>query len=348
MKAVIILGGIAVTIAAIAFSLLVFSAPKPIIEIHGEALATVGPLDILNTLLSSWLIMLALLILCFMAVRKMSLIPSGFYNFFEAIIEVIYDFVVGLAGEHNGRRFFPLIATFLIYITFANWVSLTPIFNSIGEYVPLHAEEAKFHSDAVVFKDGAVSLISPGADYVELDAGNCATGAAGDQCREEAIAAAEADHVGKGEKLGVLYPYLRGINTDLMTTLSFAIWSAIFVELWGVQTQGFFRYMSRFFTLKNPIAFFVGLLEFIAEVARLVSFSARLFGNMMAGEILIFVMTFLVGLAAPVLLVFYGLEVFVGLIQAFVFGALTLVFALLAVASHEEGEHGHGEEAHGH
>ena len=133
-----------------------------------------------------------------------------------------------------------------------------------------------------------------------------------------------------------------------MTTLSFAIWSAIFVELWGVQTQGFFRYMSRFFTLKNPIAFFVGLLEFIAEVARLVSFSARLFGNMMAGEILIFVMTFLVGLAAPVLLVFYGLEVFVGLIQAFVFGALTLVFALLAVASHEEGEHGHGEEAHGH
>ena len=336
------------TVAAIAFSLLVFSAPKPIIEIHGEPLATIGPLDILNTLLSAWFIMAILLVLCFMAVRKRALLPSGFYNFFEAVIEVIYDFVVGLAGEHNGRRFFPLIATFLIYITFANWMSLTPIFNSIGEYVPLHSEEAKFHSDAVVFKGGGVSYIAPGADYVELDAASCATGAEGDACREEAIQKAEAEHLKDGEKLGVLYPYLRGINTDLMTTLSFAIWSAIFVELWGIQSQGFFRYISRFFTLKDPISFFVGLLEFIAEIARLVSFSARLFGNMMAGEILIFVMTFLVGLAAPVLLVFYGLEVFVGVIQAFVFGALTLVFALLAVASHEEGEHGHGEEAHSH
>jgi F-type H+-transporting ATPase subunit a len=90
------------------------------------------------------------------------------------------------------------------------------------------------------------------------------------------------------------------------------------------------------------------LLELIAEIARLVSFSARLFGNMLAGEILIFVMTFLVGLAAPILIIFYGLEVFVGAIQAFVFGALTLVFAMLAIAGHDEGEHGHEEEAHGH
>jgi F-type H+-transporting ATPase subunit a len=336
------------TIAAILFSLLVLAVPKPIIEIHGEALATVGPVDILNTLLSAWVIMVALLIVCFLAVRKMSLIPSGFYNFFEATIEGMYSFVVGIAGESNGRRFFPLIATFFIYITFANWMSLTPVFNSIGIYSPLHAEESKFHESAVVFKDGAVSLIAPGSDYVELDAENCATGTAGDACREEAIAAAEAAHLGSGEKLGVLVPYLRGINTDLMTTLSFAIMSAIFVEFWGIQSQGFFRYMSRFFTLKSPISFFVGLLEFIAEIARLVSFSARLFGNMLAGEILIFVMTFLVGLAAPVLIIFYGLEVFVGAIQAFVFGALTLVFAMLAIAGHDEGEHGHEEEALGH
>jgi F-type H+-transporting ATPase subunit a len=69
---------------------------------------------------------------------------------------------------------------------------------------------------------------------------------------------------------------------------------------------------------------------------------------MLAGEILIFVMTFLVGAAAPILVVFYGLEVFVGAIQAFVFGALTLVFAMLATAGHGDGEHGHEEEAHGH
>jgi F-type H+-transporting ATPase subunit a len=349
LKAALILGGVVATIAAIAFSLLVFPAPKPIIVIHGETLVTIGPLDILNTLFSAWVIIALLLIISLITVRKRSLIPSGFYNFFEAIIEAIYNFVVGIAGEHHGRRFFPLIATFFIYITFANWMSLTPIFNSIGQYVELHEEEGEFHEEAVVFTEsGGVSLIMPGAEDVELHAEDCAEGSEGDECRHDAIEAAEEEYVGEDEKLGVLFPYLRGINTDLMTTLSFAIVSAIFVEWWGISTQGFFRYMSRFFTLRNPIAFFVGILEFIAEVARLVSFSARLFGNMLAGEILLFVMTFLVGLAAPILVIFYGLEVFVGAIQAFVFGALTLVFAMLAVASHGDGEHGHEEEPAGH
>ena len=240
-----------------------------------------------------------------------------------------------------------MIATFFIYITFANWMSLTPVFNSIGQYVELHEEESEFHSEAVVFTDGGVSLIPLGAEDVELHAEDCAEGSEGDECRHHAIEVAEEENLGEGEKLGVLFPYLRGINTDLMTTLSFAIMSAIFVEYWGISTQGFFRYMSRFFTFKSPIAFFVGILEFIAELARLVSFSARLFGNMLAGEILLFVMTFLVGVAAPILVIFYGLEVFVGAIQAFVFGALTLVFAMLAVAGHGEGEHAPEEEAHG-
>jgi F-type H+-transporting ATPase subunit a len=348
LKAPLILGGIIATIALVAFSIFVIAPPKPIIVIHGEKLTSIGPLDILNTLFTAWVLIALLLIISILTVRKASLIPSGFYNFFEAIIEGIYNFIVGIAGEHHGRRFFPVIATFFIYITFANWMSLTPVFNSIGQYVELHEEESEFHSEAVVFTGGGVSLIPLGAEDVELHAEDCAEGSEGDECRHEAIEAAEEEYVDEGEKLGVLFPYLRGINTDLMTTLSFAIMSAIFVEYWGISTQGFFRYMSRFFTFKSPIAFFVGILEFIAELARLVSFSARLFGNMLAGEILLFVMTFLVGVAAPILVIFYGLEVFVGAIQAFVFGALTLVFAMLAVAGHGEGEHAAEEEAHGH
>ena len=348
MKLAIILGGVLATVAAVAFSLLVFPAPKPIIVIHGENLISIGPLDILNTLFTAWVCIALLLILCFLAVRKISMVPSGFYNFFEAIIEGIYNFVVGLAGERNGRRFFPLIATFFLYITFANWMGLTPIFNAIGSYVELHAEEDAWHSEAIVFTDqGGLSLVMPGSEFVELDDAECAAGPEGDDCRHHVIDDAAAEHAsGENEKLGVLFPYLRGINTDLMTTLSFAIMSAIFVEYWGISSQGFFKYMSRFFTLKNPIAFFVGILEFIAELARLVSFSARLFGNMLAGEILLFVMTFLVGMAAPILVVFYGLEVFVGAIQAFVFGTLTLVFAMLAVTSHDDHDEAH-EGQHG-
>ena len=83
----------------------------------------------------------------------------------------------------------------------------------------------------------------------------------------------------------------------------------------------------------------------IAELARIISFTFRLFGNMLAGEILLLVMTFL----APfvVALPFYGLETFVGVIQAFVFAMLTLVFAVLAVSSHDDhgDEHDEHEEA---
>jgi F-type H+-transporting ATPase subunit a len=84
---------------------------------------------------------------------------------------------------------------------------------------------------------------------------------------------------------------------------------------------------------------FVGLLEFASELIRMVSFTFRLFGNVFAGEVLLLMMSFLVPFVLVV--VFYGLELFVGLIQAFVFAMLTLVFAQMAVTSHDD----HDEEA---
>jgi F-type H+-transporting ATPase subunit a len=86
------------------------------------------------------------------------------------------------------------------------------------------------------------------------------------------------------------------------------------------------------------IDFFVGILELIAEIARLISFTFRLFGNIFAGEILFLVVIFLLPLVA--LQVVYFLELFVGLIQAFIFAMLTLVFGVIAVAA----PHGESEE----
>ena len=347
-KRLIILGAVLVTVALIAVSVFVVQPPKPIIDIKGETLTSVGPLDITNTLFTSWVAIALLLLICIFAVRKTALIPSGFYNLFEALIEGIYNFIVGIVGEKNGRRFFPLIATFFIYIAFANWLSLTPLFNTIGVFEPLHAEEAEFHENVVVFRDGGVSLIMPGADTIAIEAGEC-EGLDHDDaehCREEAIETAIEGKLGDNEKVGLLAPYLRGINTDLMTPLSFAIMSALFVEFWGISTLGFFRYSKRFVNFSSPIGFFVGFLELIAEVARLISFSFRLFGNMLAGEILLLVMTFLVAVASPILVIFYGLELFVGAIQAFVFGTLTLIFASLAVTDHEGDEHSEDTSQH--
>lgn len=140
-----------------------------------------------------------------------------------------------------------------------------------------------------------------------------------------------------GKELGILIPYFRSMNTDINSPLSIAIMAMIFVEFWGITALGFFKYGAKFINFSSPINFIVGILELVAEIARLISFTFRLFGNMLAGEILLLVMTFLVPFL--VALPFYGLEMFVGVIQAFVFAMLTLVFGVLAASSHE----GHDE-----
>jgi hypothetical protein len=162
--------------------------------------------------------------------------------------------------------------------------------------------------------------------------------AAHDECLVGASDRAIEELNANGKTLGVLVPYFRSMNTDINSPLSIAIMALIFIEFWGITTLGVFKYAGKFFNVSSPINFFVGILEFIAEIARLISFTFRLFGNMLAGEILLLVMTFLVPFL--VALPFYGLEVFVGVIQAFVFAMLTLVFAVLAVSTHEDhGEH---------
>ena len=84
---------------------------------------------------------------------------------------------------------------------------------------------------------------------------------------------------------------------------------------------------------KNPILTFVGLLELIGELAKIISFAFRLFGNIFAGEVLLIVTSFLVPFVVPT--PFYGLELFVGFIQALVFSMLTLVFLNLATTHAE-------------
>jgi F-type H+-transporting ATPase subunit a len=349
LKRLVIIGALVYTVATVVLSIFLVKPPRPIIEIRGEPLIQIADFgnemlnfSITNTLLTAWIITALLIVVCFFATRRIEMIPSGFYNFFESLIEAMYNFITGIAGEKNGRRFFPLVATLFLYITFANWLSLTPIFNTIGIYVAPHAQEEKFHKNVLVFQNsGGINLITPGAEFVKIKSEACAKGEEGENCRETAIEEAVHDKAGKNEKLGVLFPYLRGINTDLMTPLSFALVSLFFIQYWGITALGPMKYASKFINFSSPIGFFVGVLELIAEFARLISFSFRLFGNMLAGEILLLVMTFLVAVCSPILVVFYGLELFVGAIQAFVFGTLTLVFAMGAVTHH--GPEGHEE-----
>lgn len=124
-------------------------------------------------------------------------------------------------------------------------------------------------------------------------------------------------------------PFLYPAATDLNITIAFAIVAFFTIELAGVLAIGLFKYTSKFINFKSPLAFVIGIIELISELARLISFSFRLFGNIFAGKTLLVVITFFVPFIVPVPLIAF--EVFVGFIQAFVFAILTLFFIKLAV-----------------
>lgn len=131
----------------------------------------------------------------------------------------------------------------------------------------------------------------------------------------------------------IFIPLLRGATADLNTTLAIALIAVFAIQFYGVREHSF-GYFKKFINFSSPINFFAGVLEIISEISKIFSFSFRLYGNIFAGEVLIAVITSLVPIIAP--LPFFGLEIFVGLIQALVFALLTLVFVSMSIKSHEE------------
>jgi F-type H+-transporting ATPase subunit a len=136
----------------------------------------------------------------------------------------------------------------------------------------------------------------------------------------------------------VFVPLFRGATADLNMTFALATISVVATQFYGFSfLKG--HYLKRYFDFSSPIAAFTGFLELISEFAKILSFSFRLFGNVFAGEVLLTVIAFLVPYIAP--LPFFGLEIFVGVVQALVFSLLTLVFINTATIAHgEEVEHG--------
>ena len=117
---------------------------------------------------------------------------------------------------------------------------------------------------------------------------------------------------------------LKSPNSDLTTTFALALISVFSIQFFSLSALGLKGYIGRFLNFTNPIKFILGFFEMISECVKIISFSFRLFGNIFAGEALLLVIGFLVPYIIP--LPFMVLEVFVGIIQAFVFAALTLTF----------------------
>jgi F-type H+-transporting ATPase subunit a len=146
------------------------------------------------------------------------------------------------------------------------------------------------------------------------------------------------------ECAAAVVPFVRATATDLNFTLALALIAVVMVQVTGIRAQGL-GYFSKFLNVKTfftkpvfgVIDFGVGILEMVSEFSKVLSFSFRLFGNVFAGSVLLFVIGTLVPVFAQsgVLM----LEFFVGAIQAVVFGLLTMTFMAQATQSHGGEEH---------
>ncbi len=165
-----------------------------------------------------------------------------------------------------------------------------------------------------------------------------------------------------------LMPLFRPATSDLNMTLAMALLAVVVSHIFGIATIGFFRHTNKFIQLgtfwnavrsvpkvgikEGMIGIFVavvelgvGLIELVSEVAKVVSLSLRLFGNIFAGEVLLHVISSIMAFVVP--LPFMFMEIIVGLVQALVFSMLTLVYLTIATSDPHGEEHaGEHEEEH--
>lgn len=236
----------------------------------------------------TWVVMIVLAVVAFLASRRLELVPHGTQNFMEVVLEQIQQMIDDVMGP-EGRPYLPLIGTLGLFIFAANLMSLVP--------------------------------------------------------------------------------GMTGPTTNLNTTAACALVVFIAYHAIGVRKQGALTYLKHFMGpvpgWLKPIMF---VIELISHLARPLSLTLRLFGNMVGGHILLAVIFLLMGLngligwalhggvigavigglGGAVTIAFtvgflYPLKILVSFLQAFIFMMLTMLYISGAI---EEAEHGHGAEHH--
>lgn len=315
-------------------------APLAHIQLPAESISAspiVGDFNVTNTMVATWVAVIFLALISYVSTRRIQEVPGRLQCLVEAILEFFLRLAESVAGPEKARKFFPLTMTIFLFVVTANWMGILPGFGTIGWVEP--AEQVIHHAEDKAETTEAHLDLSSVHLQVFNEIGPLSIQPLG-SVASDVTNAEELETIGikDGQRAGLLVPYLRSANTDINMTLSIAIIAMVMVHWWGLRMLGATKHIGKFINFKEGvIGLFVGLLEAVSEVARIISFTFRLFGNIFAGEVLLIAMAFLLPLIG--LVPFLGLELFVGLIQAFIFSMLTLVFASTATVSHETEDH---------
>lgn len=250
--------------------------------LFAEPVFHLGSFVVTNSWLSSLLVVFISIIFVLFLKGKIKLVPKGFQNLLEIVIENLLVFFDNVTHSRNKSLYFaPFVLSFFFFILLNNWLGLMPGVGSIGK---------------IVYEHGHYLFI----------------------------------------------PFLRGGTADLNTTLALAVTGVLMTHVFGVNFVGLWHHVNKFVNIQafldiprqivkdksvlllNPIKAFVGLMEIVGEIAKIASLSFRLFGNIFAGELLLFSISAMMAFGAPIPFMF--LEIMVGAIQAFIFSILILTY----------------------
>lgn len=314
-----------------------------------------------NTMLSTLIATLLLFAVALFAVqphvRSGQEVPSNFfYHVMEVGVEFFWNTAQSVAGKW-ARPIFAFSMSIFLVVLMVNLFKLVPIHETVG-YVKKGHGNIQGYATVPVF-GGALHLLDGSNPFPKDQREEHSAEASHAEGEDASHSESEAAHGEESEYWNStepcpdceIVPTFRGAATDLNFTASLAIVTMLMVQVFGVMALGpgyFVKFFNVTTMIKKPIFglidFLVGILELISEIAKVLSFSLRLFGVIFAGTLLLsIVSTLSFGGAQPTAFfvpgLLLGLELFVGIIQAYVFSTLALTFMSQATVSHHGDDH---------
>lgn len=249
----------------------------------------------LDMLVMTWIIMVLIIVFAFVSTWKLKEVPGKIQSVFELFTQAFKELVISTLGEEDGPRYIPLIATIFIFVLLSNWIGVIPHISAfIGMVIALFMKLIGMTNAEIVYESiFKISFIPPSNEWYSFF---------------------------------FKVPPFSEPTKYLATDLGLALIVAFVVHGAAIKEKGIIGYLKSY---ADPIWVFYPL-NVISEMAKVVSHSFRLFGNILGGSIIFIIVSKLImHIILPVgLSIFFGL--FVGAIQAFVFAMLAVTYIAVA------------------
>ena len=117
------------------------SVAKPEPELPAQVVFHILGFPITNSITAAWVTIVFAIVFFWAITRRSKLIPGRLQSIVEGLLGWLYDFCKSVAGEANGRKFFPIVATIFIFVAFNAWLGLLPGYGTIL----VHTAEGETH-----------------------------------------------------------------------------------------------------------------------------------------------------------------------------------------------------------